>query len=53
MKSVAIKTASGKILVKVIHKKSGEYELVKDVTLKDVDVEVRDDKNRKVLFGST
>ena len=53
MKSVTLRTKQGKILVKIIHRKSGEYELIKDLTLQSIEIEVRDDKNRKIMFNKT
>lgn len=50
MKAVTIRNKSGEILVKIVHRKSGEYELIKHSTLTDVDIEVRDQKNRKIMF---
>lgn len=51
IKSVKIKDKYG-VLVKIIYRKSGIYEMLKRPTLpSDIKVEVRDDKNCKVLFG--
>lgn len=50
MKSITIRNKSGEVLIKILHKKSGEYELIKRSTLADTDVEVRDDQNHKVMF---
>lgn len=49
MKSVTIKD-KGKILIKVIHRKNGEIELLRQENLLHLDIEVRDDTNKKVYF---
>lgn len=52
MKSITVKDKWGNLLIKVIHRKNGEYELVKHPDIQnDFAVEVRDDKNCKVTFG--
>jgi len=49
MKSVTIRD-KGKILIKVIHRKNGEIELLRQENLLHLDIEVRDDTNKKVYF---
>ena len=52
MKSVTIRNKQGEILVKVIHRKSGGYDLISTPEIaRDCDIEVRADDNSKVLFG--
>ena len=34
---------NGKVILKILHKSSGEYELIKDQVVQGVTVEVRDD----------
>jgi len=52
MKSVTIRNKQGKILVKIIHRKSGVYDLIKTPEIdRDCDIEVRADDNSKVIFG--
>jgi hypothetical protein len=50
IKSVTIRDANGKILVKVLHRKDMGVEVTRLAFL-DWDIEVRDEKNHKVLFG--
>ena len=50
IKSVTIRDRRGEILIKILKRKSGEYELIKVAGLKDVEVEIRDTRGRKVLF---
>ena len=53
MKSVTIKDKYGMEILKVIHRKSGEYELIMHTLYKDLIVDVRDDNNKKVwLMGN-
>lgn len=51
MKSVIIKDGNGNILIKIIHRKNGEYELIQigNVAL---DIDVRDEKGCKVIFNN-
>lgn len=49
MKSVTIKD-KGKILIKVIHRNNGEIELLRQENLLHLDIEVRDNANKKVYF---
>ena len=52
MKSVTIRDKQGKILVKIIHRKNGQYDLIKTPEIdRDCDIEVRADDNSKVIFG--
>ena len=51
MKSVTIYGRRGELLLQVIHRKNGAYELNGDsLILRDLDIEVRDDQNKKVTF---
>ncbi len=50
IKSVLIKDASGKMLIKVSYHK-GVYEVERLESLESIQVEVRDEKNRKVKMG--
>ena len=51
MKSVTIKDKKRKLLIKVIYKKNGEYELIQTSELANlVDIDVRDNNNCKVNF---
>lgn len=50
MKSVTIKRGKTLIL-KVLHRKDGKYELLKSAELSDISIDVRDDKGCKVMFG--
>ena len=52
MKSVTIRDQTGRILIKVIHRKSGAYEVLKAPDLQTINLEVRDNDNHKVLFGT-
>ena len=52
MKSITIRSKSGRVLLKILHRKSGQYDLIKDSTLEDIEVEVRDDQGCKVMFES-
>jgi hypothetical protein len=51
MKSITIRHR-GKIVFKVIHRKSGRYDIIrdKDFADPDVEIEIRDERNCKVLF---
>jgi hypothetical protein len=51
IKSVTIKDKKGVLLFKIIHRKSGFYDVIKHVSLQDFVVEVRDEKGHKVIFG--
>ena len=51
MKSITIRDRKGMILVKVLHRKSSEYELIKAAGLREVTVEVRDNKGHKIMFN--
>jgi hypothetical protein len=52
MKSVTIKNKrTNEVLVKIIRRKNGVYDLIKHNSISDnLTFEVRDDKNRKILF---
>ena len=52
MKSITIRSKSGRVLLKILHRKSGQYDLIKDSALADIEVEVRDDEGHKVKFES-
>ena len=52
MKSVTIRNKQGEILVKVIHRKSGVYDLISTPEIaRDCEIEARADDNSKVIFG--
>ncbi|MCK4827502.1 hypothetical protein KA005_67860 [bacterium] len=51
IKSVTIKDDKGVIIFKIICRKSGTYDMIKAATVRDVYVDVRDEKNQKILFG--
>jgi len=50
IKSITIKDAIGKVLFKIIARKNGEYDMIRAVSLKDLMVEVRNEKNEKIMF---
>jgi len=51
LKSVTIKDKNGTIIIKVIHRKNGKYELIRNADVPcNVVIEVRNDKGRKVMF---
>lgn len=52
MKSVTVKDRYGKIIIKVIHRKNGRYEIITAKTVHDsgATIEVRDDEGHKVMF---
>lgn len=51
MKSVTIKDLDGRLLIKVIEKKDGSYELIQAKEYDEfITIEVRDDKNCKVRW---
>ena len=47
MKSVTVKD-KGKVLIKVIHRKCGRYDVIYDKRLAHLDIDVRNDNNCKV-----
>ena len=49
MKSVTIKDLTGKILIKIIHRKSGRYDVEKYGVVTKIVVEIRDENGRKTL----
>ena len=53
MKSVTIRDKEGKIVVKVIHRKSGVYDTVrsKSFMAAGATIDIRDDKGRKVTLS--
>ena len=51
MKSVTIKDPAEKLLIKIIHRKSGVYEIIQAESLANLIVDVRDDQNCKVDFN--
>ena len=54
MKSVTIRNKQGEILVKVIHRKSGGYDLISTPEIaRDCEIEVRADDGSKVIFGGS
>ena len=50
IKSIIIKDKNGRLILKVICRKSGEYEVIKDISVHGLDIEVRNEKNEKVIF---
>ena len=51
MKSVTIYGRRGEVLLKVIHRKNGEYGMSGDsILLKELCIDVRDDTNHQVTF---
>lgn len=52
MKSVTIKDNEGRLLVKIIHRKNGEYELIQICNVA-LDIDVRDEKGCKVIFNNS
>ena len=50
MKSITIKDKSGKVLLKVIHRKNGVIDGIKDTSITGVSIEARDDKNCKIML---
>uniref|UniRef100_A0A6M3J2W9 Uncharacterized protein n=1 Tax=viral metagenome TaxID=1070528 RepID=A0A6M3J2W9_9ZZZZ len=52
MKSVTIRDNRGEVVIKVIHRKNGKYEIIVTPDInRDCDIEVRADDGSKVLFG--
>ena len=45
-----MKSENGKVILKVLRKSSGEYELIKDSTIAGIVVAVRDDDGHLVRF---
>ena len=50
MKSVKITDSRGGLLLKVLHRKNGEVEIIKAKSLAHLKIEVRDDRNLKIMF---
>lgn len=50
IKSVIIKD-NGRLLLKIKALKNGEYEIIKDSNLQYLTIDVRNEKNEKVLFS--
>lgn len=52
MKSVTIRDIEGRVLVHIVHRTSGIFEVKVEKELsKTIDIEVRDDENRKVCLA--
>jgi len=53
IKSVTIKDKTGKLIFKVICRKNGNYEIIKDPLLVEehIEIDVRNEKNQKIIFG--
>ena len=51
MKSVIIRDKKGEILIKIIHRKNGIFDITRRSDLVNADIEVRDDNNRKVVLA--
>jgi hypothetical protein len=51
MKSVTIKDKKGNLLIKVLHRKNGVYDILKEPSLDDIEIEIRDDSNSKVRIS--
>lgn len=51
MKSVTIYDKAGAQLIRVIHRKNGQYELITHISTGDLKVDVRDINNKKIYFG--
>ena len=54
MKSVTIKNKkTNKLLLKIIHRKDGTIDMIKDAAMDDqITIDVRDDSNCKVIFNT-
>ena len=50
IKSVTIKDDNGVVIFKIICHKNGTYDMIKDAMVRDVYVDVRNEKNQRVLF---
>jgi hypothetical protein len=51
MKSVTVKSQDGKLLLKIIHRDRGVYEMVRNTHhCSELSIEVRDKQNKKVFF---
>jgi hypothetical protein len=51
MKSVTIRDSQGIILIKILDRKNGLTEIVMNPDLEYLNIEIRDNDNRKVIFG--
>lgn len=50
MKSVTIRDAHGNLLIKIIERKNGTYDLFKSNGCEYVQVEARDNSNHKIMW---
>jgi hypothetical protein len=50
IKSVTIKDKKGVLLFKIIHRKSGVYDIIKHPSLQDFVIDIRNEKGHKVIF---
>ena len=50
MKSITIKNPNGDLLIKIIHRKNGEYECIRHPDVMDATIEVRNEKREKVTW---
>lgn len=50
IKSLTLKTKTGELLLKVLCRKDGTYEMNK-IKLLDIVLDVRDEKMQKIMFG--
>lgn len=48
MKSVTIRDDKGMILIKVLERKNGTYDILQETRCLHLKIEIRDDKNQKV-----
>lgn len=53
IKSVTIKDGRGVIIFKIICRKNGTYDMIRAATVRNVYVDVRNEKNQKVFFGES
>lgn len=51
IKNIAIKDKKGLLLLKIICRKNGIYDMTKLESLKDIYVEIKNEKNYKICFG--
>ena len=50
IKSITIKDKKGYLLLKVISRKNGKYEIIVDANLHDLEIDVRNERMEKVMF---